>query len=278
MATASQLSENSRQGFDLQKAACIGREAWLSGNMHWGCGHAYDETAVEIAVYVRNDPVNLVDPDGRKISCVNEWNCIVTVTAPAPPDLVISGTTTSMPWQVVANNIINSTWARDDLHPKSLLSRPDEMIPPGLSNAERILNQDFVRAWKHAVDLILSNPNCAHLMGGYAGLMALESTKFVYAPVKSNPLYYSADILAATDLNNGTITINSNSYFFSQVDSNGNSRTEWSGLSGTNFRTMVILHELGHIVGSLEHDSYSVDANRRNTEAVLSECFKRRLP
>jgi hypothetical protein len=65
MATAEQLSENSRQGFEVQKPHLIGLETELSGNSRWGCGHVYDETPVGIAVYVRNDPVNLIDPDGR---------------------------------------------------------------------------------------------------------------------------------------------------------------------------------------------------------------------
>jgi hypothetical protein len=66
MATAEQLSENSRQGFEVQKQTCIGLTSDLSGNLRWGCGHAYDETPVGIAVYVRNDPVNLIDPDGKQ--------------------------------------------------------------------------------------------------------------------------------------------------------------------------------------------------------------------
>ena len=78
---AERLSENSRQGFDVQKQTCIGLEAWLSRNLHWGCGHIYDETPAGIAVYVRNDPVNLVDPDGRQpeipwdaINFFNGWD------------------------------------------------------------------------------------------------------------------------------------------------------------------------------------------------------------
>jgi hypothetical protein len=76
MATVERLSENSRQGFEVLKQACIGLEGDLSRNLRWGCGHIYDETPVDIAVYVRNDPVNLVDPDGR------DWTISVTVWAP----------------------------------------------------------------------------------------------------------------------------------------------------------------------------------------------------
>jgi hypothetical protein len=72
MSMAEQLSENSRQGFAAQKPLCIGPETDLSRNLHWGCGYVYDETPVGLAVYVRNDPVNLVDPDGRYIYPINE--------------------------------------------------------------------------------------------------------------------------------------------------------------------------------------------------------------
>ena len=65
MVTAEQLSENSRQAFKAQKPTCVGLESDLSRNLRWGWGHIYDETPVDIAVYVRNDPVNMIDPDGK---------------------------------------------------------------------------------------------------------------------------------------------------------------------------------------------------------------------
>ena len=65
MATTEPLTENSRQGINFKIPPCNGPRAWLSPNPRPGCGHAYDETPVGLVVYVRNDPVNLVDPDGR---------------------------------------------------------------------------------------------------------------------------------------------------------------------------------------------------------------------
>jgi hypothetical protein len=69
MATTTVLAENSRQGINSGKPPCIGLEARLSPETLRGCGHAYDETPAGLVVYVRNDPVNLVDPDG------NDWEC-----------------------------------------------------------------------------------------------------------------------------------------------------------------------------------------------------------
>lgn len=68
MATTAALIENSRQGINFQIAPCIVPGAPLSPNPRWGCGHRYDETPVGLVVYVRNDPVNLVDPDGRLVA------------------------------------------------------------------------------------------------------------------------------------------------------------------------------------------------------------------
>jgi hypothetical protein len=59
------LSQNSRQGINPKIPPCIGLEAWLSRDLRPGCGHAYDETPVGLVVYVRNDPVNYIDPDGQ---------------------------------------------------------------------------------------------------------------------------------------------------------------------------------------------------------------------
>jgi len=69
MATAAALTENSRQGFEVQKPPGIGLAAELSRNPRRGCGHAYDETASDLAVYVRNDPINLVDRKGKWWEC-----------------------------------------------------------------------------------------------------------------------------------------------------------------------------------------------------------------
>jgi hypothetical protein len=66
MATTAQLTENSRQGFEPERRACIWLDAELSRNLRWGWRHAYDETPADLAVYVRNDPVNKIDRDGRR--------------------------------------------------------------------------------------------------------------------------------------------------------------------------------------------------------------------
>ena len=74
MATTAALSENSRQGINTQIPPRIGLEACLSPNPRWGCGHAYDETAVGLVVYVRNDPVNRIDPDGKEDQhVISDW-------------------------------------------------------------------------------------------------------------------------------------------------------------------------------------------------------------
>jgi hypothetical protein len=65
MATAAELSEKSRQGFETEKPLRIRLDGGLSRNSRWGCGHIYDETPAGIAVYVRNDPINHVDPTGN---------------------------------------------------------------------------------------------------------------------------------------------------------------------------------------------------------------------
>ena len=65
MATTTTPTENSRQGINFQIPHCIGPDPWLSRNLRWVYGHAYAETPVGLIVYVRNDPVNLVDPDGH---------------------------------------------------------------------------------------------------------------------------------------------------------------------------------------------------------------------
>jgi hypothetical protein len=95
MTTAAELTENSRQGFEVQKPPCIGPTSDLSQNLRWECGHVYDETPVGIAVYVRNDPVNLTDPDGRDsitIQTVSELQFYLSMGSALPYVNGISGT------------------------------------------------------------------------------------------------------------------------------------------------------------------------------------------
>jgi hypothetical protein len=66
MATTVALTENSRQGINFEKPPCVGLGAWLNRDLRPGCGHAYDETPVGLVVYVRNDPVNRIDPSGKE--------------------------------------------------------------------------------------------------------------------------------------------------------------------------------------------------------------------
>ena len=75
MATTAALTDNSRQGFELEKPVCIGLEYLLSRNTRQGWGHVYDTTPLGLAVYVRNDPVNLVDPDGHYACAIDGILC-----------------------------------------------------------------------------------------------------------------------------------------------------------------------------------------------------------
>jgi hypothetical protein len=82
MLTTEALTENSRQGINSKTPPCTGLEARLNRNPRWGCGHAYDETPADLVVYVRNDPVNYIDPDGR---FAEPFTARITTYAPAPP-------------------------------------------------------------------------------------------------------------------------------------------------------------------------------------------------
>jgi len=92
MVTTGALTENSRQGINSKIPPCIGPGAWLTRDLRPGCGHAYDETPVGLVVYVRNDPVNKIDPDGKDwLGPDGIWYPNIdggTVTVTAEPDEV----------------------------------------------------------------------------------------------------------------------------------------------------------------------------------------------
>jgi hypothetical protein len=91
MATAAGLTENSHQGFEAEKPPRIRLDGRLSRNMRWGYGHIYDETPVEIAVYVRNDPINRMDPDGHQDECSPgvDFCVVVNDIPPSNPEYYI---------------------------------------------------------------------------------------------------------------------------------------------------------------------------------------------
>ncbi len=92
MPTTAGLTENSRQGFEPENPDRIGLKTELSRNTRWGWGHAYDETPPGLAVYVRNDPVNAVDPDGRDPRYIcSEGFCIYGIFPDPPPSSVGHG-------------------------------------------------------------------------------------------------------------------------------------------------------------------------------------------
>ena len=124
MATTAQLTENSRQGFDPEKPDCIGDESDLSRNMHWRYRHVYDETPVGLVVYVRNDPVNKVEPDGRlwQTVCFGPGDC---------KDVWVEGETDTWGW-----------WFRG--HQDDFINPPQNMVPKQCDRANeanaRVLN------------------------------------------------------------------------------------------------------------------------------------------
>jgi hypothetical protein len=137
MATTAALIENSRQGINFQIAPCIVPGAPLSPNPRWGCGHRYDETPVGLVVYVRNDPVNKIDPDGKDwLGPDGIWYPNIdggTVTVTAEPDE--TDTIPDLPplfseMNYDADVDPNSQGSSKDDHPGGSIVPPQQPKPP----------------------------------------------------------------------------------------------------------------------------------------------------
>jgi hypothetical protein len=88
--------------------------------------------------------------------------------------------------------------------------------------------------------------------------------------------------MAQTMPNHKMVVINLDGPFFNQRALAGGSVKSFGGiqpgtrsvtLSDSEFRVLLLLHELGHVIGKFDPDSKRVDDSRWHTDTVVEHCF-----
>ena len=229
--------------------------------------------------YVGNDPVNFNDVSGEDACAVGQpVPCEVTIT-------LGSGRTT-----------IGLGGGGASLgHTPSLAVPPDFQFGfagggpslPGLIGATKGQQKAFKKALEEALRLLESkkHPDCGKLFGGQVGINDLEDATYkedvIIGIEGTNP----EAIPAATDPSSQTVTINILGHFFSQVQTVSDPHThqpvqiDWgyrTGLTGTDFQALILLHELGHLTGKFGPDK-DRGTNDFYTNKVLEDCFGKEL-
>lgn len=145
-----------------------------------------------------------------------------------------------------------------------------------------------------AMALLKANLDCANFLAGTSGLDPVRTLDRLMkegqilikdlgvAKVFEDGSYQVVD---AVSVLGGPITINSSGAFFhpTWVDRERGGPYHlhlalWNWTNKTNltahqYREVVILHELGHVMGGIPEDADDADMSQRNIEAVLKNCF-----
>lgn len=280
MATTAPLTENSRQGFEVQKPPCIGFEANLSRNPRRGCGHAYDETASDLAVYVRNDPINLVDGNGKWWECdeYSEGECVSGFFDPNPH---------MIPWSTSndtsTGSLDNDDWTSDcdaevDWEVGAFTKEGSQANAvyniTGALTQVLALDSSCYKALGEDKAIDTLNQLISGKAMGVGTLTASVTQDGKKKPCKNRRAAAITGVAVPSDY--AAIVVDSQGAFFTNGPSAG---VSWSSINGiapnTNaYRALVILHELAHILNRMPSDGADPQQSYTNNVAIATACQK----
>jgi RHS repeat-associated protein len=171
--------------------------------------------------------------------------------------------------------------------PEDPMDPGDQPKPPTQKQLDQE-NKALDEAKKKAEKLVRDKPDCANALGGLdAVLSGLRDTEFSFAnlgPMIGDPATKAivGGIGARTLHNPSRVEINRQGPFMQVQMNNVQNLTGFvtvdigTGLTGTNFQALILLHEMGHVTGKFPADG-GPDAppglNRAHTQTVRSKCF-----
>ena len=148
-----------------------------------------------------------------------------------------------------------------------------------ISTARELLARAIVDAGKR-----LQRPECAAFFGP-AALPTLTSAEYRLTSLGPPRFVGNSALITAarTLLEEKIVMINLDGPFVTPRLNYGGRRYRFNGiLTGsqtpivvpdTEFRAVILLHELGHLLGSFAPDTNDLKQNQANNRAVLSHCF-----
>jgi hypothetical protein len=147
-----------------------------------------------------------------------------------------------------------------------------------LSTAKRFLDEAIVNAGKR-----LQRKECAAFLGPNA-VEALNSTDYRVLSFGTPVLREGRLVVTAAETtpNHKMVLINLDGPFVSPRILIGGKYEYFTGLQPLNksitlsdiqIRVLIVLHELGHVVGKFGPDTMSVDESQRHTDSVIEHCL-----
>lgn len=156
------------------------------------------------------------------------------------------------------------------------VAHPADVTSDQLNTANQMLKKAITDAGER-----LERQNCSELLGVDAA-EALKLTDFRILSLGAPRLKEGrlTVVAARTSEDHRTIVINRDGPFVSRWVLVGGRMRYFSSreaamkrLSDGEFRTLVVLHELGHVVGRFGPDAGSVDESQHHTDEVIQYCF-----
>ncbi len=141
----------------------------------------------------------------------------------------------------------------------------------------------FRAAFEDAKNRIVNNSKCAKLFGGrLAAIKALYNTRYGFGSIPGGAPTVDPSgvpsVFGAATLSTGSVVINSQGPFINQslyVAQKGRFVTFDFGTSlrGLPFRSLILLHELGHVRKIFGPDAGKMSVNQAHTQQVKDACF-----
>ena len=231
-------------------------------------------------VYVLGDPVNWLDPRGLEAVAPGfYWNSPPGQASSGPPLGGGGGDPLDRP-PVAAQVGIDAPLPTDGSEQGGgTWSGYNGPLPRLAGTYSSWQVEALAAAWSNAVDR-LNDRDCLGLFGD-GSAEALATVTFRLLPLGMPRVVNgsAAVIGAATVRESNEIWINVQGPMFNQnvyVPEAG--RFAYfdfgTGLNGANWGALLLLHEVGHLVGVFAADASDPKLNRSHTQAVLDSCFK----
>jgi hypothetical protein len=231
--------------------------------------------------YVSNNPISFIDPDGRDPACITGADFCVTVAESSRSNFGPGSVWSDSFYEPVAG------FTNGDAPGSSLPGYGSwDGIPsiPTLSGADTERQSLFTEVFKEVLKR-LGNSKCASFLSskGIDVMNALYKTNFSYeyipditfesqATNSTLILVSSSQIDAVYNGKTDTIKINNNGNFFGSLGRSG--LAYQTGLSSTNLRAFILLHELGHATDVLKDDSFNTNGQQdANNKTIMENCF-----
>jgi RHS repeat-associated protein len=253
------------QAINRSHSPTLGR--FMQADPYKASGYVIDPQSWNRYSYVQNNPVNFVDPTGlNKAPAFSYTMQVKAKYDPLDPlDAADSGNFDWLDDPIVGGDEVVTGPTEDDTKEQEKLK---EAIREADAEAQKRLDKD----------------KCADLFGGKEKAKAALQKANIYFGNLGEPTYDAKtnkvkSINAVTK--DGAIYINTKGAFFNNsfaaFDKDNNAQhfdlSFGTGYSGKKLAAVILLHELGHLVGKFEADSQDYEKNLAYTKQVLEACF-----